>query len=127
MGLVAAMGALAVDAWYLSIIASQASGLGDPRVLFVASSIGAAGLVVGAASIWRGLRGRTVLFSAGTAALILLGLFGIFSIGILLLLCGGLAAVAAVGALRARPFPLAGAMLGALVVVAAIITGFSLT
>jgi hypothetical protein len=90
----AAVLASSVDALYLALIASQGDGeLDSGRVLLVASSLGAAALVLALAA--RPVAGRKLLLIAATAVLVVWTILGAASIGVLLLPATVLAGVAA--------------------------------
>jgi hypothetical protein len=95
---VAAVVAVATDALYLAIIRSQ--GLGEPgdwvTVTVVASAILAFAACAGVAALAPGptLPARRVLLLVATVGLFVMGVLGIFSIGLPLLVAGVLCLIA---------------------------------
>ena len=136
LGVAAALIAGTVDVLYLGYIRSQAAG--NPqflRVPFVAIFI--AGMAICAALSARksAARWRPLLLGASAAGLLLLGYFGIFSIGLPLLVAGAFALVSLVGTLSLEGSPPAGsgktaaagmAAAGAVTAVVVLLAGFSL-
>lgn len=94
LGLSAAAVAVATGAAYLRVIASQGEADWE-RVAAVASLIGAGALAAGIGTRLQGLSRAVTLSVAGTDLLVM-GLLGIFSVGLPLLLASGLALAAAV-------------------------------
>jgi len=89
--LVAAAIAFAVAPWYVSLIASQSrDDLLAPRVWLVALYILGGGVLAAFSALARGQRGSTSAAACG--ALVFVGVIGLFSIGMPLLLAGVLAA-----------------------------------
>lgn len=92
----AAVAAALVDGLYLWLIAAEGEGqLTSGRVLFVATSLGAAALALAAGVRARRPRSRAVAFGAAGATLAVWTVLGAFSIGILLLPAAILAILAA--------------------------------
>jgi hypothetical protein len=97
----AAAVAVAVDALYVAIIASEGEGeLGTPIVVLVAGLLGAAAVTLAVAS--RPVRLRGPLLVAAALVLAILTVLGIASIGVLVLPGAVLAWVAAARVLRRR-------------------------
>ncbi|MGI8872587.1 MAG: hypothetical protein ACR2KI_08325 [Candidatus Limnocylindria bacterium] len=92
--LAAPLGAIGVDTVYLWAIARQGDGL-VPRVLFVAGWIAAfAGCALVAAFTRHALR-RSVLFAVAASAFGVLGVVGLFSIGVPMMVVTLIAAIQA--------------------------------
>jgi hypothetical protein len=115
-GYAAALCALAVDGVYLALIAQQGNG-GGSRVVFVAASIGTAGV---AAATAEGCAGLAAGVAAGwaTATLWTWVVLGGASIGILVVPAGIFATVALTRR-RAQPFVVAAGIAIALLIAAA--------
>ncbi|MGI8984786.1 MAG: hypothetical protein ACR2HM_09695 [Acidimicrobiales bacterium] len=97
-GLVGAGIALVMEVAYLSIILAE----GDDPIVGVVMHflvvIGAAGVAIGLGSLRVTPRRRAALLWPAAAGLLAVGILAIFSIGLPLLVAGGLAAVVAHGA-----------------------------
>ncbi|HEX2032091.1 MAG TPA: hypothetical protein VHL78_11955 [Actinomycetota bacterium] len=85
--------------WYAATIRGQGDSLLTARPLFVVSSLTAVALMAIAGTVVERPPATAALWAA-TGALMMLGLIGLFSIGLFLMLAGGLAALAAVGSGR---------------------------
>lgn len=94
-GLTAAVVALVIDAVYISIIESQDEGEWRAALGF-GLLIGAGGFAAAVGSLFRRGPTRTTLLGAAAAVLVVVGVLGIFSIGLPLLVAGLLAAGGAV-------------------------------
>lgn len=98
LGTVAAVLAVGTDLLYLGIIAVQ-EPVDWPTVIFFATIIFLAGAAAGVASTPdRALAMRLLLFAAAAGGLLCLGIIGVFSIGLPLLVAGILCAIAWQGA-----------------------------
>ncbi len=86
--------AFAMDVVYLIVIRNQGDGMGI-RVLVVASLIAAAGACAAGAARSASPDRRLVLMSGAAGGLISLGILGMFSIGLPLLIAGVLATIGA--------------------------------
>jgi hypothetical protein len=125
-----------VDVLYLGYVNSQ--GGGDPqflRVPFVATCIALMAICAALSSRASAAPWRPLLLGASAAGLLLLGYFGIFSIGLPLLVAGALALVGLIGSLSLDQFSAAGpsrraaagmAAAGAALAVLVVLGGFSL-
>ncbi|MDQ6681858.1 MAG: hypothetical protein M3Y88_01125 [Chloroflexota bacterium] len=128
--LAAPLGAIGVDAVYLRAIAQQGEGF-VPRVLFVAGWIAAfAGCALVAAFTNHPLR-RSFLFAVAASAFGVLGVVGLSSIGVPMVLVTLIAAVQALLAAEeagvGRPSAIGWALLLLLAGVGALTLGFLLT
>ena len=135
LGVAAALIAGTVDVLYLGYVSSQ--GAGDPqflRVPLVALFIAAMAICAALSARQSAARWRPLLLGASAAGLLLLGYFGIFSIGLPLLVAGALALVSLVGTLSLDGGPPAGsakaaaagmAAAGAVLAVVVLLAGFS--
>lgn len=92
LGVAAGTVALAVDGLYLWIIWSQDTPTHLGRVAFVAAAIAAAGASALLGATRETAVGRLPFLGAATGALLSLGYLGLFSIGLPLLVAGGLVA-----------------------------------
>ena len=105
-GLVAAAIAGVVDVLYLVLIAQQdTEPLTDSRVVLVATLVLSAGVAAATGSLSHRLLLRLNLLSLATSLLLVLGLVGLFSIGLPLLVAAGfsLTGALAVQAVEERP------------------------
>jgi hypothetical protein len=93
-----ALAALVVDGLYLAAIAQQGVTPPGGRVPFVAVWIAVAALLAAAGSLTWDPSARALVLGISTAALVVLGGVGVWSVGSPLLLCAGLVGH---GALRA--------------------------
>jgi hypothetical protein len=135
-GVAAAVIAGTVDVLYLGYVNSQSAG--DPqflRVPFVATFIALMAICAALSSRASAGRWRPLLLGASAAGLLLLGYFGLFSIGLPLLVAGALALVGLIGTLSLTRGSTAGsgqaaaagmAVGGAVLAVAVLVAGFSL-
>ena len=135
LGVAAALIAGTVDVLYLGYVSSQ--GAGDPqflRVPFVALFIAVMAICAALSARTSAARWRPLLLGASAAGLLLLGYFGIFSIGLPLLVAGAFALVSLVGTLTLEGGPPAGsgkaagagmAAAGAVLAVVVLVAGFS--
>src|SRR2546421_12593349 len=108
-GVAAAVIAGTVDVLYLGFVNSQ--GAGDPqflRVPLVATFIALMAICAALSSRASAAPWRPLLLGASAAGLLLLGYFGIFSIGLPLLVAGALALVGLIGTLSLEGGPPAG-------------------
>ena len=134
-GVGAAIIAAADDALYLGIVGTQGSNPQFLRVPFVAAFIAAMAICAALSSRASALRWRSLLLGVSAAGLILLGFFGIFSIGLPLVVAGVLASLGLISALgNARSSgetsgkaAVATAAGGAALAVVVLIAGVSLT
>jgi hypothetical protein len=94
LGLSAAAIAVAVDVAYVWIIAAQGGPTDGARVAFVALAIAAAAACAGIGSTRPSPLARLPWLGAATGALVGLGVIGLFSIGLPLLVAGFLAGMA---------------------------------
>jgi hypothetical protein len=94
LGLSAAAIAAAVDVAYVWIIASQGGPTDGARVAFVALAIAGAAACAGIGATRASPPGRLPWLGAATGALVGLGILGLFSIGLPLMVAGILAMVA---------------------------------
>jgi len=136
LGVAAALIAGTVDVLYLGYVGSQ--GASDPqflRVPFVAIFIAVMAVCAALSARKSAARGRSLLLGAAAAGLLLLGFFGIFSIGLPLLVAGAFALVSLIGTLNLEGGPPAGpgkaaaagmAAAGAVTAVVLLLAGFSL-
>ncbi len=98
LGTAAAVLTVGTDLLYLGIIAVQ-EPVDWPTVIFFATTIFLAGAAAGVASTPdRTLAMRLLLFAAAAGALLCLGIIGVFSIGLPLLVAGTFCAIAWLGA-----------------------------
>ncbi len=102
-GLLGATIALLVDGGYIAVIVSEGNDPVVGVVLVFALLIGGAGLAAGIGSVRRQPHVRTALLWPATAILLAIGLLAVFSVGLPLLVAGGLTATAARGATSAKP------------------------
>jgi hypothetical protein len=126
-GVAAAVIAGTVDVLYLGYVNSQ--GAGDPqflRVPFVATFIAIMAICAALSSRSSAARWRPLLLGASAAGLLLLGYFGIFSIGLPLLVAGALALVGLVRTGSGKAAAAGMALGGAVLAVAVLLAGFSL-
>lgn len=130
-GLAAGMG-VATLVLYVLIIRSEGNNeLTEPRILFVAFAIAGSSLSAVAGTLTRHPGVRVFLLALSTFGFLFMGIVGLFSIGILLLVAGGLAMAAWIASLGAvtprRPaISIAAALLALLVVVGGVwVTGES--
>jgi len=100
-GVAAAVIAWAIDAVYLAAIAQQGTSSEHAVVPFVGSLIAVLGVCSATSEAVEGIRLKTALAGVGSGGLIALGIFGIFSIGLLLLAAALFASVSTVRAVRA--------------------------
>lgn len=102
-GLGGAIGALAVDALYVAIISQQGVVMPGGRVPFVAGWIASTGILAGIGSLTRDDRRRALLLGLAAAALTVLAMPAVFSVGVPLFICAmatGFGAVQAAAKLR---------------------------
>ena len=128
----AAVAAAATDVAYVSVIIAQNATGPNPGIVpflivYIAAIAAAAALSVALMLRGQTVAARTLLVSAtsGSAAL---GIVGIFSIGLALLITAGLLAMAAFQLERPMPRPRrwVPALLGSLLAVGALIAGFAI-
>ena len=100
-GVVAAVIAWLTDAAYLAAIARQGGSSDHVVVPFVGSLIAVLALCAAVSEAVAGLRLKTALAALGSGGLVALGIFGIFSIGLLLLAAALFVTVSTVRAVRA--------------------------
>jgi hypothetical protein len=135
-GVGAAVIAAAVDVLYLGVINTQ--GGSNPQFLrapFVAAYIALMAICASLSSFASAARWRTLLLGISVAGLLLLGFFGIFSIGLPLMVAGVLASLGLINALgparssgeRSRKASAAVAAGGAVLAVVVLLLGLSLT
>jgi len=135
LAVAAALIAGTVDVLYLGYVGSQ--GPGDPQLLrvpFVAIFIAVMAICAALSARKSAARWRPLLLGASAAGLLLLGYFGIFSIGLPLLVAGAFALVSLVGTLSLEGGPPARsgkaaatgiAAVGAVTAVVVLLAGFS--
>lgn len=131
LALAGGLAGLAVDVVYLAAIAQQGVTPPGGRVIFVAGWIAAAGaLAILGAFLHRPMR-RAGMLRLAAAMLIALGVPGIWSIGIPLLLCAVLPGIAAMLAAEPARMPIWAGLLGPLVLLPVaglgVALGFALT
>ena len=81
-GIAGGLVALATDALYLWIVLGVQSGEGDEtRIALVASAIAAAGVLAIVGAALRDLTRRALALGFASAALLVLGVLGVFSVG----------------------------------------------
>ena len=98
-GLLAAALAAATDVLYLRLIASQGDSLTNGVVVVVATLVATCAVLAVVGAVHADPAVRVSLLAAAASFLLVLGMIGIFSIGLPLLVAAGLALA---GALRAR-------------------------
>lgn len=128
-GLVGAALAAATLILYLVIIGTEGDSLTQPRVVAVATGMGAVAAALAAGTLIRRPAVRGGLLGAGTVGAIQLGLFGLFSVGFPLLLAGLFGVAALWDALSGpgRGTDRVAASISAVVAVVLILLAFSLT
>lgn len=97
--------AIVVDILYLSAIAQQGVTPPGGRAVFVALWIGAAGLVAVLGAFVRRPPARASMLGISAGMLIAIAVPAVFSVGIPLLLCGGLVGLGAMRAAELAPVP----------------------
>ncbi|MDQ2960098.1 MAG: hypothetical protein M3R48_03490 [Candidatus Dormibacteraeota bacterium] len=105
VALVAAVAAVTTDVGYLQLIGSQGSAPGGRVVAFIAAYIGAIAVAAGVAAVLiirrHATAAGTVLAGAATGSMAL-GVLGIFSIGLALLITAVFLGIAAAGTIPAH-------------------------
>jgi hypothetical protein len=135
-GVGAAVIAAADDAFYRGVVTTQSGS--NPqflRVPFVAAFIALMAICAALSSRASAAPWRPLLLGVSATGLILLGFFGIFSIGLPLLVAGVLASLGLINALgqarssgeRSRKAAIAMTVGGAVLTVAVVVAGFTLT
>jgi len=123
--------AIAVDGLYLAAIAQQGVTPPGGRVVFVALWIGAAGLAAVLGAFVRRTPARAAMLGIGAGMLIALAVPAVFSVGIPLLLCGGLVGLGAMRAAELAQVPrwlgLGGPLLVLLLAGIGVAIGFAMT
>ncbi|MGH2724924.1 MAG: hypothetical protein ACRDI0_11815 [Actinomycetota bacterium] len=100
IGLGAAAVVTGTAVWYARTILDQGDGLTSPRPFFVLASLAGVFVLLVAGSVYGARPPSGLLLAIASGALLMLGLIGLFSIGIFLLLAGILASLATVAAVR---------------------------
>jgi hypothetical protein len=120
LALGAGLVATATDVLYVAVILSEDEPNGMSRVALVAATVAGGAAAALTASAVAEPRARLVLSTAAAVAFTVWGALAIFSIGVLLLAAGGLAAFAAVRAAEDGGSSASGAALGAAMAVVAL-------
>ena len=119
----AAVVVAADDVGYLILVAQQRTGVGG-RIVFVATLLAATvALVVTGVRTQRGAAFRTLVLSVAVTWCLVIGVLGVFSIGLPLLVAGGLS----IYALTRAPVSMRAVIGGVLVGVAGLVVGFGIT
>jgi len=130
LGLIVAILVAVVDILYIAIIHGQPASDLPWRVPFVAAYLAAIAVCAALSTRVRSRRWQAGLLATSAAGLLLLGFFGLFSIGLPLVVAGllaiaGLASV--IGGSARRGVMVASSLAGGLVAVVVLLAGFEVT
>ena len=125
LGLAGAAIVAGTAVWYGVTIVGQGDRLTSPRPMFVLAALSAAVALLVGGALWEGRPVGPLLLAAASGGLLMLGVIGLFSIGIFLLLAGTLAAVVTIAAVRHRDRGGWSALLAAVSSVAVILLSFA--
>ena len=105
LGLLAAAGVAATDVAYLRIIESEGSNANSDVVAFLGIGLAVLAILFAAGSLLRDHRLGAIALALASGGCLMLGVIGLFSIGMFLLLSGLAGALATVGAVRRSGTP----------------------